>query len=103
MQVEFNNSYLEKVYRDLPLTGKPKYSDKVIEKFRKKVTILKNAESIPELRQFRSLNFEALKGDKKGLYSVRVDQKYRFEFFVEKNKITLNKIILIEDLSNHYR
>lgn len=103
MEVHFNNAYLEKLYAGLPAGNKPRYNEEVIDKFRKKVLILQNAESTAELRQIRSLNFEALKGDKKGRYSIRVDLKYRLEFLVEKHKITVNEIILIEDLSNHYR
>ncbi|MEJ0106042.1 MAG: type II toxin-antitoxin system RelE/ParE family toxin [Bacteroidota bacterium] len=103
MEVHFNNVYLEKLYSGLPVSGKPKYNDQVIEKFCKKVIILQNVENIAELKQIRSLNFEALKGDKKGLYSIRVDLKYRLEFLIEKEKITLREIISIEDLSNHYR
>lgn len=103
MEVHFRNAYLEKLYAGWPVSGKPRYSEEVIEKFRKKVVLLKNLESTSELRQFRSLNFEALKGDKKGLFSIRVDQKYRLEFTIEKNRVTLLEIIYIEDLSNHYR
>jgi proteic killer suppression protein len=102
MEIHFNNAYLEKLYAGLPVSGKPKYNEEVIEKFRKKVIIILNADSTAELRQIRSLNFEALKGDKKGLYSIRVDLKYRLEFLIEKEKITLREIIFIEDLSNHY-
>lgn len=103
MQVQFNNPYLEKLYAGLPLSGKQRYNEAVIEKFRKKIIILKNTESIAELRKFNSLNFEALRGDKRGLYSIRVDLKYRLEFSIEKDKITLLEIVFIEDLSNHYR
>lgn len=103
MEVYFNNSNLEKLYEGLPLSGKLRYNKEVIEKFRIKVELLKNAENTNELRAIRSLNFEALKGDKKGLYSIRVDLKYRLEFTIEKNRIQLSEIIFIEDLSNHYR
>lgn len=103
MEVYFNNAYLEKLYAGLPISGKPRYNEEVVEKFRKKVIILQNAENSIELKQMRSLNFEALKGDKKGLYSIRVDLKYRLEFLIEKDRITLHEIVLIEDLSNHYR
>ncbi|MBX9783979.1 MAG: type II toxin-antitoxin system RelE/ParE family toxin [Chitinophagaceae bacterium] len=103
MEIYFNNSNLEKLYEGLPVTGKLRYNKEVIEKFRIKVEILKNAENTNELRTIRSLNFEALKGGKKGLYSIRVDLKYRLEFVIEKNKIQLSEIIFIEDLSNHYR
>jgi proteic killer suppression protein len=103
MEVYFNNAYLEKLYAGLAVSGKPRYSEEVIEKFCKKIVILQNAENTAELRQLRSLNFEALKGDKKGLYSIRVDLKYRLEFLIEKDRITLHEIVFIEDLSNHYR
>ncbi len=86
-----------------PLTGKPKFSEVLIDKFRKKILILKNVNTSNELKQFRSLNFESLKGDKKGLYSIRVDLKYRLEFSIEKNKISLSEMVLIKDLSNHYK
>jgi proteic killer suppression protein len=103
MEVHFNNSYLEKLYTGLPVSGKPRYKDEVIEKFRKRVVLLVNVENSAQLRTFKGLNFEALKGDKKGLYSIRVDLKYRLEFSIEKDKIMLREIILIEHLSNHYK
>ena len=103
MEVHFNNAYLEKLYVGLPVAGKPRYSNEVIEKFCKKIILLQNAENIAEIKQIRSLNFEALKGDKKGIYSIRVDLKYRLEFLIEKEKITLNEIVVVEHLSNHYR
>ena len=102
MQVRFNNSYLEKVYAGLPVSGKPKYNNGVIEKFKKVVRIIKNVENSVSLKQFRSLNFEALKGDKRGLYSVRVDIKYRLEFRIGKDKISFTELALIEKLSKHY-
>lgn len=103
MEVYFNNTNLEKLYVGLPVAGKLKYNKEVIAKFQAKIEILKNAENTAELKLFRSLNFEALKGDKKGLYSIRVDLKYRLEFRIERNKITVSEIIFIEDLSNHYK
>lgn len=103
MEVYFTNTNLEKLYAGLPVTGKLKYSNQVIEKFKAKVEVLKNVENSNELKNFRSLNFEALKGNKKGLYSIRVDLKYRLEFTIEKNKIKLNEIIFIDNLSNHYK
>jgi proteic killer suppression protein len=103
MEVLFHNSYLEKLYAGLPVTGKPRYKEAVIDKFRKRVVLLANMENTAQLRSFRGLNFEALKGDKKGLYSIRVDLKYRLEFMIEKDKIQLCEIILIEDLTNHYK
>lgn len=55
------------------------------------------------LRNLRSMNFEALKGELKGLYSVGVDYRYRLVFSIEKDTITVAEIIIVEDLSNHYQ
>ena len=103
MEVRFKDTYLEKLYAGLPLSGKPKYNDDIIERFRKRVIVLEHTENTIELRKLKSLHFEVLKKDKKGLYSVRVDLKYRLEFFIEKDKIELNEIVLIDNLSDHYR
>ena len=48
------------------------------------------------------MNFEALKGIKKGLFSVRVNKQYRLEFKLDDDKITLTEIVFIEQLSKHY-
>jgi len=100
MLVKFNNSYLEKLFTGEPVKGKPRYSTVVIEKFKKTILILNNVSSSVELSKFKSLNFEALKGDKKGLYSVRVNDAYRLEFKILKDII---EIVHIEQLSNHYK
>lgn len=61
------------------------------------------APSAKSLYQIKSLNFEALTGDKAGLFSIRVNNKYRIEFALdtdsERPMISLCNII---ELSNHY-
>jgi len=103
MIVSFNNPYLQKIYEGKQVAGKPKYSKEVILKFKKTILMLQNTESIKELRKFRGLNFEALKGDYKGFFSVRVDLQYRMILSIEKELIVLTDILIIEDLTNHYQ
>ena len=103
MIVEFNNAYLQKIYEGKPTVGKPKYNQGVVLKFKKTVLMLQNTESIKELRKFRGLNFEALKGDYKGYYSVRVDLHYRLILSVEKGSVVITDVLIIEDLTNHYQ
>jgi len=102
MLVKFSNSFLERLYTNKETKGKPVYSKEVTLQFKKTVLRIEQAESSMQLRQFRSLNFEALKGDKKGLYSVRVNKQYRLEFRLENDQVTLVEIVLIEELSKHY-
>lgn len=65
--------------------------------------MLMAASSAETLYKFNSLNFEALTGDKSGLYSIRVNDKYRILFSLDTNNekpmITICNIV---ELSNHY-
>ncbi|GGK52742.1 type II toxin-antitoxin system RelE/ParE family toxin [Nocardia camponoti] len=45
--------------------------------YRKKVNLLQAASSEVELRNFRALNLEKLKGDRQGQYSIRLTRKWR--------------------------
>lgn len=103
MIIEFINSYLEKLFEGKQVTGKPKYGLDVIAKFKKTVLMLKNIESINELKKFRGLNFEALKGGYKGYFSVRVDIQFRLILSLESNKLTITDVLIIENLTNHYQ
>ncbi|MGQ0737733.1 MAG: type II toxin-antitoxin system RelE/ParE family toxin [Bacteroidota bacterium] len=103
MIIQFNNAYLQKIFEGKQTTGKPRYSQDVILKFKKTVLMLQNTGSIKELRKFRGLNFEALKGDYKGYYSVRVDLQYRLILRVEKDSVVITDVLIIEDLTNHYQ
>lgn len=53
---------------------------------------------------FNSLNYERLSGDKAGIESVRVDDKYRLEFQTERVEgEVIVTVCSIFELSNHYR
>jgi len=104
MIVKFRNLYLQKLFEGSEIPGKPKYENIVITKFKKTVLKLVIAENIKEVKLQKGLNFEGLKGDKKGFFSVRVDLKYRLIFTLEKDgKLEITEIIMIHDLSNHYK
>jgi len=103
MIIRFNNAYLQKIFEGRQPAGKPKYGQDVILRYKKTVLILQNTGSTKELRKFRGLNFEALKGDFKGYYSVRVDLHYRLILSVEKDLVVITDVLIIEDLTNHYQ
>jgi|JI102314DRNA_FD_contig_31_4056075_length_494_multi_2_in_0_out_0_1 plasmid maintenance system killer protein len=98
MQIKFNNAYLELLFQGLDI-GKPKYSAEVIKKFKKTIQIIQYVVSVNDLYNFKGLHFEKLLN---GYYSVRVDRKYRLEFVIEKDELTIQDIVVIEELSNHY-
>ncbi|MBC8032989.1 MAG: HigA family addiction module antidote protein [Chitinophagaceae bacterium] len=103
MDVRFKNIYLENLYKGVKVSGKPKYNKEIVEAFKKKVDMMTQLSDLNEMRLVGGLNFEALKGDKQGLYSVRINDKYRLEFSIEQDALIMLKIIYIEELSNHYR
>lgn len=104
MNLKFKNSYLEKLFEGKAVARKPKYSSEIITKFKKTILKLKYADSIREIKNLRGLNFEALKGDLKGYYSVRVDYSYRLILTVDKDEtIKITEILTVPDLTNHYQ
>ena len=102
MQVIFKDKYLQDLYEGQPVKGKPKYSENVLDKFALKIQTIENAITIQDLKKLRGLNFEALKGNLLGFYSIRVDRKYRIIFSIEKDTILVQDVVIIEELSKHY-
>jgi len=102
MTVKFNDEYLRKLYADEPLKGKPFYSNEVVKKFQERILLLELVENTKKLREYKSLHFEALQGNRKGLFSIRINKQYRLEFRIDNDNIQLEEIILIEELSKHY-
>lgn len=47
---------------------------------RRRLQILDSAEKIEDLKQLRSNRFEALKGSRKGQYSIRINDQWRLCF-----------------------
>lgn len=58
-----------------------------------KFCILEAAESLEELFSVPGLRLEALRGDRKGQYSIRINSKYRICFKWDKAKISAVEII----------
>ncbi|MBL0310930.1 MAG: type II toxin-antitoxin system RelE/ParE family toxin [Bacteroidetes bacterium] len=84
MTVKIENEYLENLYQGIKVKGKPRFNKHVITGFIKTVDRLKFGDNLADIKAQRSLNFEALKGDLKGKFSVRVDIKYRIILRMEK-------------------
>ncbi len=103
MIIVFNNPYLQKIYEGKDPGGKPKYNKDIILKFKKTVLMLQNIDNNIELRKFKGLNFEALKGNYKGFFSVRVDLQYRLILKMEKELTLSVDLLIIKDLTNHYQ
>lgn len=105
MEIIFSKKYL----KELQLTGKTsdkkyRFQPDIVKRYRKTIDRMAAAKRIEDLYNIASLGYEKLTGDKKGISSVRVSQKYRIEFEELRNTdedyISICNII---ELSNHYR
>ena len=104
MQIVFKQEYLSSLYYNQTADKKHRFQPEVIKKYIKVVNILKNARVVEDLFPFNSLNYERLSGDKAGIESVRVDDKYRLEFQTERVEgEVIVTVCSIFELSNHYR
>lgn len=102
MKVEFEEFELEELYKT-PLDaikGKRKYPLEVIKQYKKKVAVLIGIRTLEGLRPFKGLNFEYLKGVRKGQCSIRLNDQYRLIFVPTKDGGI--QILLIKEISKHY-
>ncbi len=104
MIVTFEQTYLKELFEFGRCSDKKhRFQPQIVKNYRKRVEQLQSSPSPETLYQFRSLNFEQLKGDKAGLYSIRVNDQYRIEFSLIRNsEQSILSICNIQELSNHY-
>jgi proteic killer suppression protein len=104
MIVTFDKEYLKELYE----SGKSKdkkhrFQPEIVKRYKRCIDYLKWASSKEALFPINSLRFEALEGDKRGMFSVSVNDKYRIEFTLnetaEESSLTICNIV---ELSNHY-
>ena len=105
MIVTFDKEYLVELYtKGKSKDKKHRFQPEVIKLYKKRIDTLKKAKRVEDLFVFNSLNYEVLKGDKDGISSIRVNDKYRIEFTVSNNDAeTIVYICNILELSNHYK
>ena len=96
MQVEFKNKKLALIETDR--AGEVKLPIAVINSCRDKLVVIRAAPDERTLRNWKSLHYEKLGGNRKGQRSVRLNQQYRMVFIMDSTgsppKIT---VLAIED------
>jgi proteic killer suppression protein len=105
MIVTFDKDYLKELYEFGRCSEKKyRFQPDIIKRYQRRIMFMSEANSINDLMALNSLNFEALSGDKKGTFSIRVNNKYRIEFLITENlQDTRLTICNITELSNHYK
>lgn len=106
MVVTFEKEYLRELYETEKATDKKyRFQPHVVSKYVRCIDLLIGAPNLEALYKFNSLNYEVLKGDKKGISSIRVNNQYRIEFIttnVSETEAVITVCNIIE-LSNHYK
>ena len=105
MEIKFDKEYLRQLYEEGKTSDKKhRFQPNIITRYQLRIKVLEQAQGVEELYALNSLHYEMLKGDKAGISSIRVNDKYRIEFTVERiSSETVVKICNILDLSNHYK
>ena len=78
----------------------PGLGPEVTRAFRKKVGFLAAAESELDLRNYRALRFEKLKGDRAGQYSIRLNRQWRLILRIEDD-VSGRLLIIVEIVDYH--
>ena len=79
-------------------SGKTKLPVAVIRSARRKLTVLRAAVDDRSLRNWKSLNYEKLKGDRAGQRSIRLSHQYRMIFTLDESASPQTVTVLaIED------
>lgn len=104
MIVTFEERYLKELYEDGKTSDKKhRFQPGIAKRYKERVDLLRAVTSKEELFPIKSLHFESLRGDKKGRFSIRVNNQYRIELTLDENfEQPILTICNIVELSNHY-
>ena len=106
MNVEFEKEYLAELYvKGKTDDKKYRFQPQIINGYLKCVKALLNASRMEDLYQYRALNYEKLKGNKKGLSSLRIKTQSRLEFreITNSEHQTRVEVCSLVDISNQYK
>jgi proteic killer suppression protein len=96
MDVEFADKALASIETDDPSPTRLPVA--VIKAARRKLVVLRAATDDRALRNWKSLHYEKLKGDREGQRSIRINDKYRIVFKLDNEaKPQKATILAIED------
>jgi proteic killer suppression protein len=77
-----------------------RYPSGVVEAFFDVMAIIENATSEADIRAFKSLHFEKLRGNRAGQISLRLNKQYRFIIQIEKDE--QGKLLWIIEINDYH-
>ena len=105
MEIVFEKKYLSDLYYNGETTDKKyRFQPEIITRYKLRIEALESATCVEDLLRVHSFHYEVLRGNKKGISSIRVNNRYRIEFTTSKvESETIVTICNILELSNHYK
>lgn len=105
MIITFAQTYLKELYVDGKASDKKhRFQPQIVGKYIRVINLMKQQENVLGLAKYGSLHYEKLRGDKEGISSVRVNERYRIEFTeATEGEQQIATICNITELSNHYK
>ncbi len=95
MEIVFEDATLALIEADA--AGETKLPVAVIKAARRKLTVMRAAIDDRSLRNWKSLHYEKLKGDREGQRSIRLNDQYRLVFVLSEGEPLTATILAIED------
>ncbi len=96
--IRFRTNTLQKQYEESAYAIAA-YGKQVGRKYIQRINIIKQAKDIEELKSIRTLRCHPLKGDRKGVWAIKLTGFYRLLFTLIGENL---EIVRIEKVSKHY-
>lgn len=84
MEFRHTNKILKRIDEEADFDGG--FSPAVVKAYRLRMQAIRAAANENDLRELKSYRFETLKGDRKGQYSIRLNDQFRLIFEIEKTE-----------------
>ena len=99
MRIRFEDDDLRRLHEEHDFVL-PRLGPEVIRAFRKKVAYLEEAESEADLRHYKALHYEKLRGGRSGQRSIRLNRQWRLILRVEADAD--GSLLIVVEVVNHY-
>jgi proteic killer suppression protein len=98
MEIAHDDESLERLETDPTYTGG--YADAIVKAYRKRIQQIRAATDERTFFALRSLNFEKLKGNREGQYSMRLNNQWRL--IVKLEGTAPNKIVRVVEIVDYH-
>lgn len=98
MEIAYDDESLELLETDPAYTGG--FADAIVKAYRKRIQQIRAATDERTFFALRSLNFEKLKGDREGQYSMRLNSQWRL--IVKLEGAAPNKVVHVVEIVDYH-